>query len=138
MDHESLDSGTTGVTLKERERWSHFNAAPGVVEDGVLVAGHRGVQLLQHDLHAAAAVHEAPDVVHHGSLTVHAGAVEHAEREVILAIKVHGDNPADDKQTNISKIHKKPTRTEILYGHGVSHVNGVYHGLTQGLGALLD
>jgi len=37
------------------------------------------------------------------------------------------------------KIHeKKNTRTEILYRCGVSHVNRVYHGLTQGLGALLD
>lgn len=51
------------------------DAAPGVVEDGVLVPGYRGVQLLQHDLHAAAAVDEAPDVVHHGGLTEHAGTL---------------------------------------------------------------
>ena len=51
------------------------DAAPGVVEDCVLITGNRGVQLLQHDLNAAAAVHEAPDVVHHGSLAEHAGAL---------------------------------------------------------------
>lgn len=51
------------------------DAAPGVVEDGVLVPGYRGVQLLQHDLNAAAAVDEAPDVVHHGGLTEHAGTL---------------------------------------------------------------
>lgn len=51
------------------------DAAPGVVENGVLIPRHRGVQLLQHDLHAAAAVDEATDVVHHGSLAEHAGAL---------------------------------------------------------------
>lgn len=51
------------------------DAAPGVVEDGVLVAGYRGVQLFQHDLNAAAAVDEASDVVHHGGLTEHAGTL---------------------------------------------------------------
>lgn len=100
MDHESLDSGTTGVTLqseaeveRKREKSSPIirpnashrfsvimtdlfaDAAPGVVEDRVLITGHGGVQLLQHNLHTATAVHKAPDVVHHGSLTEHAGAM---------------------------------------------------------------
>lgn len=100
MDQESLDRGTTGVTLERRGeerrgqvKWNDIiyccifsrviplftnllaDAAPGVVEDGVLIPRHRGVQLLQHYLHATAAVHEAPDVVHHGSFTEHAGTL---------------------------------------------------------------
>ena len=51
------------------------DAAPGVVEDGVLVAGDWRVQLLQDYLDTAVAVDEAPDVVHHGSFTEHAGAL---------------------------------------------------------------
>lgn len=51
------------------------DAAPGVVENCVLITRHRGVQLLQHNLHTAAAVHKPTDVVHHGSLTEHAGAL---------------------------------------------------------------
>ena len=50
-------------------------AAPGVIEDGVLVTRHRRVQLLQHDLHTTAAVNEAPDVMHHGSFTERTGAL---------------------------------------------------------------
>lgn len=51
------------------------DAAPGVVEDCVLITRNRRVQLLQHNLHTAAAVYKPPDVVHHGSLTEHAGAL---------------------------------------------------------------
>ena len=51
------------------------DAAPGVVEDGVLVARDRRVQLLQDNLDTAAAVDKASDVVHHGSVTEHAGAL---------------------------------------------------------------
>lgn len=51
------------------------DAAPGVVENSVLISRHGGVQLLQHDLHTATAVHEPPDVMHHGSLTEHTGTL---------------------------------------------------------------
>ena len=51
------------------------DAAPGVVEDGVLVARHRGVQLLEDDLDTPVAMHKTSDMVHHGSFTVHAGAL---------------------------------------------------------------
>lgn len=69
-------SQTLEVRRRRRSSPNLFaDAAPGVVENGVLIPGHRGVQLLQHDLHAAAAVDEATDVVHHGSLAEHAGAL---------------------------------------------------------------
>lgn len=51
------------------------DTAPGIVENGVLIAGHGGVQLLQHNLHTAVAVYEPTDVVHHGSLAEHVGAL---------------------------------------------------------------
>lgn len=51
------------------------DTTPGIVENCVLIARHRGVQLLQHNLHTAVAVHEPTDVVHHGSLTEHVGAL---------------------------------------------------------------
>lgn len=51
------------------------DAAPGVVENCVLITRHRRVQLLQHNLHTATAMHKATDVMHHGSLTEHAGAL---------------------------------------------------------------
>lgn len=51
------------------------DAAPGVVEDRVLITRNRGVQLLQDDLHTANTMHKATDVVHHGSLTEHTGTL---------------------------------------------------------------
>lgn len=51
------------------------DAAPGVVENGVLVPRHRGVQLLQYYLHAAVAMDKTADVVHHGGLTKYTGAL---------------------------------------------------------------
>lgn len=51
------------------------DATPGVVENGVLVARNRGVQLLQHYLHTAVAMDKPTDVVHHGGLTKNAGAL---------------------------------------------------------------
>lgn len=41
----------------------------------MLISGYRRVQLFQNNLDTAATVHKAPDVVHHGGLTVHAGAL---------------------------------------------------------------
>lgn len=115
------------------------DATPGVVENRVLISRHRRVQLLQNNLHAAAAVHKPTDVVHHGSLTERAGALvgrpevnvfkhtfrrqnercrvkannltsaliiplpetvslqENTQREVILAVELHRDNPAKSK-----------------------------------------
>lgn len=51
------------------------DAAPGIVQNGVLVARYRGVQLLQHYLHTAVAMDKATDVVYHGDLTKDAGAL---------------------------------------------------------------
>lgn len=51
------------------------DAAPGVVENGVLVPRHRGVQLLQYYLHTAVAMDKTTDVVYHGVLTKYAGAL---------------------------------------------------------------
>lgn len=51
------------------------DAAPGVVENGVLVPGYWGVQLLQYYLHAAVAMDKTADVVHHGGLAKYAGAL---------------------------------------------------------------
>lgn len=41
----------------------------------MLISRYRRVQLFQNNLDTAATVHKAPDVVHHGGLTVHAGAL---------------------------------------------------------------
>lgn len=51
------------------------DTAPGIVKNRVLITRYRGVQLLQHNLHTAVAVCEPTDVVHHGSLTEHVGAL---------------------------------------------------------------
>lgn len=41
----------------------------------MLVTGNRRVELLQHNLHTAVAVHKTADVVHHGGLTEYAGTL---------------------------------------------------------------
>lgn len=51
------------------------DAAPGVVENGVLVPRYRGVQLLQYYLHTTVAMDKTTDVVYHGGLTEYAGAL---------------------------------------------------------------
>lgn len=51
------------------------DTTPGIVENRVLIARHRGVQLLQHNLHTAIAVYEPTDMVHHGSFAEHVGAL---------------------------------------------------------------
>ena len=155
------------------------DAAPGVVEDRVLIPRDGGVQLLQHDLHAAAAVHEPADVVHHGSLTVHTGALvrrpgqnigishyrivffknnqyksilkctsivvlpktislqEYPQREVILAVEFHGDDPVDNE---ISDYDSLKSRCEILHSvterlpgadAGVGRVVGLSRGAAE-------
>lgn len=108
----------------------------------MLITGHRRVQLLQRYLHAAVAVDKPADVVHHGGLTEHAGALirrpgenfffrmypsappqvsvdivnflpeavplqEHTKGKIILAVKLHGDDPVDNKTKGRSVVHRQ-------------------------------
>lgn len=108
-------SNAGGAGGKETAAANLFaDAAPGVVENGVLVPGHRGVQLLQHDLHAAAAVDEAADVVHHGSLAEHAGALvgrpAQPKTHSSYSLQVwfwNGTSLSDEKHVSGGKLKKK-------------------------------
>lgn len=56
---------------------------------------------------------------------------ENTQTEVILAIELHCDNPVDDKGNDYKFIENK------FFFNESTHMK-CYHGLTQGLGALLD
>lgn len=61
--------------LLSRAKYLFADSAPGVIQDGVLVTGHGRIELFQNNLDTAISMDKPADVMHHGSFTIHAGAL---------------------------------------------------------------